>query len=104
MIIWITQTGTFTNKIRIKIDNIYMTNDEIERVSQRVADLVLDGILQSADGVWHENGEAEEQSLLTQLATAMTELDYNLQEENYSKCDKLKKKILQLENKLNKFK
>ena len=81
-----------------------MTNDEIERVSQRVADLVLDGILQSADGVWHENSEAEEQSLLTQLATAMTELDYNLQEENYSKCDKLKKKILQLENKLNKFK
>ena len=46
--IWITQTGIFTNKIRIKIDNIYMTNDEIERVSQRVADLVLEGILQRA--------------------------------------------------------
>jgi len=81
-----------------------MTNDEIERVSQRVADLVLEGILQSADGVWHDNSDTEEQTLLTQLATAMTELDYNLQKENYSKCDELKKKILKLENKLNKFK
>ena len=81
-----------------------MTNDEIERVSQRVADLVLDGILQSADGVWHENGEAEEQKLLAELATAMTELDYNLEKENYAQCERLKNKIYVIENKLNKFK
>ena len=40
--IWITQTGIFTNKIRIKIDNIYMTDDEIDKIAQKVADLVLD--------------------------------------------------------------
>ncbi len=34
----------------------------------------------------------EEQQLLADLAKAMTELDYNLQQEDYSKCDKLKRK------------
>ena len=101
--IWITLTGFLTNKIQIKLDNIYMTDDQINKIAQKVSELVLEGLIQS-ELVSLEDEETEEQTLLTQLATAMTELDYNLHLENYSKCDKLKKKILQLENKLNKFK
>ena len=81
-----------------------MTDKEIEQIAIRVADLVLDGILQQADGVYHSTDELEEQNLLTQLASAMTELDYNLEKENYNACEKLKRKIQQIENKLNKFK
>jgi hypothetical protein len=34
----------------------------------------------------------------------MTELDYNLQNENYEKCKELQDKIKIIENKLDKFK
>lgn len=84
-----------------------MTDKEIEQIAIRVADLVLDGILQQADGVYHSTDdpeEAEEQRLLAELATAMTELDYNLEKENYAQCERLKNKIYVIENKLNKFK
>ena len=104
MMIWTTQTGIFTNKIQIKIDNIYMTEDEIDKIAQKVADLVLDGILQNADAVWHDNTELEEQKLLTELAGAMTALDFQLEAENYAACEDLKKQIIKIENKLNKFK
>ena len=80
-----------------------MTNKQIDELAKKIADLVLDGILQQADGVYNTS-ELEEQSLLTQLATAMTELDYNLEKENYSACEQLKKKIINIEKQLNKFK
>lgn len=77
-----------------------MTNNEIEKIAQRVSELVLEGILKGSIVTTEE----DEQGLLTQLAQAMTQLDYNLQEENYDKCAELKEIILQIENKLNKFK
>ncbi len=52
----------------------------------------------------HDPEAAEEQKLLAELATAMTELDYNLEKENYDQCERLKNKIYVIENKLNKFK
>ena len=80
-----------------------MTNDEIEKIAQRVAELVLDGILDGAV-VTNTLNEDEEQDLLAELAQAMTSLDYNLQKENYEKCKELQDKIKTIENKLNKFK
>jgi len=77
-----------------------MTNNEIEKIALRVSELVLEGILKGSIVTTEE----DEQGLLTQLAQAMTQLDYNLQEENYDKCAELKEIILQIENKLNKFK
>jgi len=101
--IWITLTGFLTNKIQIKLDNIYMTDDEINKIAQRVFELVLEGIIQS-ELVSLEDEETEEQLLLTQLAQAMTELDFNLKKENYSQCERIKNRIAVIENKLNKFK
>lgn len=80
-----------------------MTNDEIEKIAQRVAELVLDGILDGAV-VTNTFNEDEEQNLLAELAQTMTSLDYNLQKENYEKCKELQDKIKIIENKLNKFK
>ena len=78
-----------------------MTNEEIERVAERVSQLVLQGILQGQEVISHVD---EEQSLLTELAGAMTALDFQLEAENYIACDELKKQIIKIENKLNKFK
>jgi len=80
-----------------------MTENEIEKLAQRVAKLVLDGLseLEFEDLV---SPQDEEQDLLSELATLMTQLDYNLQKENYNMCEKIKNKIYVVENKLNKFK
>ena len=80
-----------------------MTDKQIEQMAIRVSQLVLDGILQSAL-IPFQDEEAEEQSLLAELAGAMTALDFNLQEENYSACEELKQQINKIENKLKKFK
>ena len=79
-----------------------MTNNEINKIAERVAELVLAGILQS-DLIPFEDDQ-EEQDLLSELAQAMTQLDYNLKKENYRKCKELQDKIKKIENKLNKFK
>ena len=79
-----------------------MTNNEINKIAERVAELVLAGILQS-DLIPFEDDQ-EEQDLLAELAQAMTQLDYNLKKENYRKCKELQDKIKKIENKLNKFK
>ena len=75
-----------------------MTNDEIEKIAERVSQLVLQGILQGSEIT--EVNEDIEQQLLTQLASAMTKLDYALQKEDYYNCGKLKKEILLIEKKL----
>ena len=80
-----------------------MTDKQLEQLAIRTSQLVLDGILQNAL-IPFQDDDAEEQSLLAELAGAMTALDFNLQEENYSACEKLKKQIIKIENKLNKFK
>ena len=70
-----------------------MTNDEIERISQRVADLVIEAMLNNATTVTTDLSffdEEQEQKLLIDLAKAMTELDYNLQNENYENAKNCK--------------
>jgi len=56
---WTTLTGTFTDLIRIDLDNIYMTNKEIEKLAERISHLVLEGILQGQEIITEEDEEQE---------------------------------------------
>ena len=86
-----------------------MTDRQIEQMAIRVADIVIQA-LESKQKQWDTDLVAElqeslptqdkEQRLLTELAEAMTALDYNLKQENYPRCAELKATILYLENKL----
>ena len=89
-----------------------MSDADIEKLARRVAELVVEAL---AEGPSSELGpeewiftldddENEEQALLAELAQLMTQLDYNLQIEEYSKCEIIKKNIITVENKLKKFK
>jgi hypothetical protein len=80
-----------------------MSDEEIEKIAKRVSELVLDSILPS-DLHFVKDSDSEEAILLSQLAQALTELDYNLANENYLACETIKDKIKTIENKLNKFK
>ena len=80
-----------------------MTEKEIEQIARRVAELVLTELLYHADTFTIPVQTTEEQ-LLAELASAMTQLDFELQRENYEKCKKLKEKIEIIENKLKRFK
>jgi hypothetical protein len=101
------------NIIRIKIDNIYMTDRQIEQMAIRVADIVIQA-LEDKQQEWDKALVAdlqesipqpnEEEKLLSDLAGAMSALDHNLKVENYARCAELKATILHLEQKLNKFK
>ena len=88
-----------------------MTDKQIEMISQRVAELVI-ASLEEKQKEWDTDLVQElksfeapihvtaEEKLLTELAEAMTALDYNLKQENYPRCAELKATILYLENKL----
>ena len=86
-----------------------MTDRQIEQMAIRVADIVIQA-LEDKQHEWDKALVADlheqntEQQLLAELATAMTQLDFNLNNENYDKCAELKKQILKIENQLNKFK
>ena len=80
-----------------------MTEKEIEQIARRVAELVLTELFYHADTFTIPVQTTEEQ-LLAELASAMTQLDFELQRENYEKCKKLKEKIEIIENKLKRFK
>ena len=87
-----------------------MTDRQIEQMAIRVADIVIQA-LESKQRQWDTELVAElqeslpaqdkEQRLLTELAEAMTALDYNLKQENYPRCAELKATIIHLEQKLN---
>ena len=85
-----------------------MTEQEMDYIADRIASRLISFMEDQVAGAYassvFDGPVDEEQRLLADLAKAMTELDYNLQQENYSKCDKLKKKIIKIENQLNKFK
>jgi len=86
-----------------------MTDRQIEQMAIRVADIVMQA-LESKQRQWDTELVAElqeslpaqdkEQRLLTELAEAMTALDYNLKQENYPRCAELKATILHLEQQL----
>ncbi len=75
-----------------------MTNDDIEKIAQRVADLWYQKATQHLRFEIAE--EDQEQILLAELAKAMTLLDSYLKKEEYDKCAILQNKIKRIENKL----
>jgi hypothetical protein len=97
-----------TQKIQMKSDNIYMTDEEIEKLAKLIAKLVIENMPEmkieivddEQDWKFTLDDEEEEISLLTQLAKAMTELDFNLKNENYLKCQELQDQIKSIEKKL----
>ena len=90
-----------------------MTDRQIEQMAIRVADIVIQA-LEEKQQQWDKALVAdlqeslpqqdEEEKLLSDLAGAMSALDFNLKQENYPRCAELKATIIHLEQKLNKFK
>jgi len=97
-----TLTG-ITKQIRIQNDNISMTENEMNYIADRISKSLIKE-LDTKFQFGPPDLIDEEEELLTELAGAMTALDYNLEMENYSACERLKKQISEIENKLNKFK
>jgi len=86
---------------------MYMTHDEINHISRKVADLVISA-LEEKQKQWDtdlikdlkEVTDNPEEKLLSDLAQAMTALDYNLKLENYTRCSQLQDEIKDIENQL----
>ena len=86
-----------------------MTDKQLEYLANKIASLVIDG-LDEKQKQWDKElivelqetlpTQDKEQKLLTELAEAMTALDYNLKQENYLRCGELKATILHLEKQL----
>jgi len=74
-----------------------MTKKEIEKISQRVAELILN---QLHEGLLLDIQPDEEEELLAELAKCMTLMDKYLKAEDYERCDLLQKKIKAIELKL----
>ena len=82
-----------------------MTETEIEQIAQRVAELVINKLMYHVDTfIVPTRSTTTEEDLLAELASAMTQLDFELQRENYEKCKKLQDKIKKIEQKLKNFK
>ena len=87
---------------------MYMTHDEINHISRKVADLVISA-LEEKQKQWDTELIKDlkevipvnhEEKLLSDLAQAMTALDYNLKLENYPRCAELKATINHIEKQL----
>jgi len=84
-----------------------MTNQQIEYLSQKVAELVISA-LEDKQKQWDTElvkdlkdiNDNSEEKLLSDLAQAMTALDYNLKLENYTRCVELQATINDIENQL----
>ena len=74
-----------------------MTDDQIEQLAQRVARIILD---QLHEGLILDMQPDDEEDLLAELARCMTLMSKYLAEEQYEKCELLKKKIKTIEQKL----
>jgi protein-arginine kinase activator protein McsA len=78
-----------------------MTDKDIEKIAQRVAELLYEKAhTEVSFGIPEED---EEQLLLAELAKAMTLLDSYLRQEQYDKCAIIQNKIKRIENKLKKL-
>ena len=88
-----------------------MTNQQIEYISQKVAELVISA-LEDKQKQWDTElvqdlkdiTDNPEEKLLSDLAQAMTALDYNLKLENYPRCGELQATIKDIENQLKNLK
>jgi hypothetical protein len=74
-----------------------MTDEQIEQLAQRVAKIILD---QLHEGLLLDMQPDQEEELLAELARCMTLMSKYLAEEQYEKCELLKKKIKTIEQKL----
>ena len=74
-----------------------MTDEQIEQLAQRVARIILD---QLHEGLILDMQPDDEEDLLAELARCMTLMSKYLAEEQYEKCELLKKKIKTIEQKL----
>ncbi len=74
-----------------------MTDEQIEQLAQRVARIILD---QLHEGLLLDIQPDDEEDLLAELARCMTLMSKYLAEEQYEKCELLKKKIKTIEQKL----
>ena len=74
-----------------------MTDEQIEQLAQRVAKLILNHL---HEGLILDIQPDEEEDLLAELARCMTLMSKYLAEEQYEKCELLKKKIKTIEQKL----
>lgn len=94
-----------------------MTEDEIEQLAERVADLVLDGLIKKQQE-WDQQFTADvekmfggsyhimqdqEQLLLAELARLMTLLSQYEEKQEYEKCSIVQNKIRIIQNKLSKL-
>jgi hypothetical protein len=89
-----------------------MTDDDIEKIANRVAELVIERLPDMKIQIFDDDAEWEftledevspEQGLLMELARLMTSLEMNLKDENYTKCSELQIKIIKIEEKLKKY-
>ena len=77
-----------------------MTDNEIEKLAQRVAKIIINNLHIGLIGGMNEWEEDEEEDLLAELAKCMTLLDKYLKAEQYEKCEVMKNKIKIIEEKL----
>ena len=75
-----------------------MTDKEIDKLAYKVAGIILTNLHAAVVPDLYPD---EEEELLAELARCMTLLDKYLKEEKYEKCEIMKNKIKQIENKLN---
>ena len=97
----ITLIGIYTNKIQTSIDNIYMNDEDIERI----AELVAEKLYQKAQENINNDSfmipkEDQEQMLLAELARLMTLLSQYEESEQYEKAAIVNNKIRMVQNKL----
>jgi len=77
-----------------------MTDNEIEKLAQRVAKLIINNLHIGLIGGMNEWEPNEEEDLLAELAKCMTLMDKYLKAEQYEKCEIMKNKIKLIEQKL----
>ena len=97
----ITLIGRNTNKIQNSIDNIYMNDEDIERIAELVAEKLYQKAQRNIDdNSFKTPKEDQEQMPLAELARLMTLLSSYLEREEYDKCAILQNKIKIIENKI----
>ena len=77
-----------------------MNDEEINKLAQRIAKLVINNLHEGLISGLNEWDPDEEEDLLAELAKCMTLLDKYLKAEQYEKCEVIKNKIKTIENKL----
>jgi len=111
-------TGNFTNKIRTRLDNKYMTDDELTKL----ADLITDKLIahrNKKDVAWHDKSpitiedlledmplsfqETPEEHMIGEIARLTTLMMMYQEQEEYRKMAIIQNKINRLQNKLDKL-